>query len=181
MSELPGKRCLSVSSEPISGSCARYRRVLQKYWRPCQLFMGIMLFKKEMCVTGTTTSKVDKNCWKTSLIVRKLQLLWMQKQFQRWWWWWWWCVLTSKKPSMRLWMQWVICISKGNSDRRTTDKIGWDKMGPASQQCPKSHGYDRAAILGRNSNNTHATANVLATSCTWWLLALPQYKMGLLG
>lgn len=74
-------RCLSVSSEPISGSCARYRRVLQKCWRPCQLFMGIMLFKKQLCVTATTTSKVDKNCWNTSLVVRKLQLLWMQKQF----------------------------------------------------------------------------------------------------
>lgn len=77
-------RCLSVSSELISGSCARYRRVLQKCWRPCQLFLGIMLFKTHLCVTATATSKVDKNCWKTSLVVRKLQLLWMQKQFQRW-------------------------------------------------------------------------------------------------
>jgi len=55
-------RCLSVSSEPISGSCARYRRVKQKCWRTCQLFMRIMLFKKQLCVTGTTISKVDKNC-----------------------------------------------------------------------------------------------------------------------
>lgn len=70
-------RCLSASSEPVTGSCARYRRVLQKCWRPCQLCMGIMLFKKQLCVTGTTTSKADKNCWKMSLVVRKLQLLWM--------------------------------------------------------------------------------------------------------
>jgi hypothetical protein len=37
--------------------------------------MGIMLFKKQLCVTGTTISKVDKNCWKTGVVVRKLQLL----------------------------------------------------------------------------------------------------------
>ena len=67
--------CLCVSSEPVRGSCARYRRALQKCCRPCQLFMGILLFKKWLCVAGTTTSKVDKNCWKTSLVVRKLQLL----------------------------------------------------------------------------------------------------------
>jgi len=40
-------------------------------------------------------------------------------------------------------------------------------MDPASQQCPKSHGYDRAAILSWKTNKTHATASVLATARTW--------------
>lgn len=40
-------------------------------------------------------------------------------------------------------------------------------MDPALQQCPKSHGYDRVGILGRKTNNTHATVSVLATAHTW--------------
>ena len=64
----------------------------------------------------------------------------------------------------------------GRGIHTTTDEMGWDKMDPASQQFPRSHGYGSAAVLGRKTNGSHATATIFALLHTWLLWALTWTK-----
>jgi hypothetical protein len=81
----------------------------------------------------------------------------------------------------REWSGYLMRISTGNSDRKTTDGMGWEKMDPASRQCPKSHGYGSAAVLGRKqiALMLQPPYSLDLASCDFWLF--PKLKTGLLG
>jgi hypothetical protein len=59
----------------MSSSCASLGRLVQKCRKPCKLLVGIVVLKRKTAVYDWYNCfKVNKKCWKMSLMVADLQL-----------------------------------------------------------------------------------------------------------
>ena len=111
---------------------------------------GWCFYKKQPCMTGTTTSKLGKNCRKRYLTSGDLQSLQMLKQFQRWIRW---CLPTHWITISDVANELVISHESAQVILTEEWQVKWDEMmDPATQQCPKYMAMAMQQFLVKKQN-----------------------------